>query len=84
MRTANDRTIEASRDMDSIRKTFKYDKVGISPEMAKAVNAHVKKYGIAQVWNNFGSENYFDPYPEWFDTTTNRVRKLKLKWVVAV
>jgi hypothetical protein len=72
---------EATKDMAVIKKTFKYSKLGITPEMAKAVNAHVKKYGIAQIWNYFGDADGRDP--DWWDWKTCRVRKLKLKveWV---
>ncbi len=74
---------EATKDMDRIKREFKYYKLGITPEMAKAVNAHVKMYGTGQIWNHFGDADGGDP--DWWDTNARRVRKLKLKpayWVV--
>lgn len=79
---AEDVFTTASKDMDRIKKEFKYHKLGITPEMATAVNAHVKKYGNAQIWNHFGAAD--GRYPDWFDLLSARVRKLKLKpaqWV---
>ena len=74
---------DATKDMDRIKKEFKYYKLGITPEMAEAVNAHVKEYGTGQIWNHFGDADGGDPV--WWDWKTRQVRKLKLKpahWVV--
>ena len=73
---------DATKDMDRIKKEFKYYKLGITPEMAKAVNAHVKEYGTGQIWNHFGDADGGDPV--WWDWRNRRVYKLKLKpaeWV---
>ena len=73
---------EATADMARIKKEFKYSRLGITPEMAEAVNAHVKVYGSAQIWNHFGDADGGDPV--WWDWRNRRVYKLKLKpaeWV---
>lgn len=71
----------ATKDMARIKKEFKYSRLGITPEMAEAVNAHVKVYGRAEVYNHFGDADGRDP--DWFSCKTGRVHKLKLKteWV---
>ena len=74
---------EAQADMARIKKEFKYGRLGITPEMAEAVNAHVKVYGSAQIWNYFGDADGRDP--DWWNWRNGRVHKLKLKpayWVV--
>ena len=74
---------EATADMTRIKKEFKYGRLGITPEMAEAVNAHVKVYGSGQIWNHFGDADGGDP--DWWDWRNRRVHKLKLKpayWVV--
>ena len=73
---------DATKDMDRIKKEFKYYKLGITPELAEAVNSHVKEYGIGQIWNHFGDADGGDPV--WWDWRNRRVYKLKLKpaeWV---
>ena len=72
---------EASVDMAAIMQTFEYYEQGINPEMAIALNAHVKKYGDYQIWNYFGSPDGRDP--DWFDSSTGQVKALKRIWVVA-
>lgn len=72
----------ATKDMARIKKEFKYGRLGITPEMAEAVNAHVKEYGSHQIWNHFGDADGGDP--DWWDWRNGRVHKLKLKpayWV---
>jgi hypothetical protein len=73
----------AHTNMDRIKKKFKYSRLGITPEMADAVNAHVKLYGRAEIYNHFGDADGRDP--NWFNCKTGRVRRLKLttEWVVA-
>ena len=72
---------EAHLDMFRIIKEFKYSELGITPEMAEAVNAHVKEYGRKAIYDHFGDADGRDP--DWFSRKTGRVRKLKLKteWV---
>jgi len=52
-----------------------YREHGLSPTFANAVNAHVKKYGIHQVWNHHSIDG--TSMPSWFDTKVNRVKPLK-------
>ena len=72
---------EAHLDMFRIIKEFKYSKLGITPEMAEAVNAHVKEYGRKAIYDHFGDADGNDP--KWWDRRNGRVYKLKLKteWV---
>ena len=71
----------ASKDMAGIMQTFEYYEQGITPEMATALNDHVKKYGDHQIWNYFGDPDGRDP--DWFDSSTGQVKALKRVWVVA-
>ena len=81
MKTTKRAVSAANADMARIKKDFKYSRVGITPEMAEAVNAHVKVYGRGEIYNHFGDADGRDP--DWFSCKTGRVRKLKLKteWV---
>jgi hypothetical protein len=71
----------ATKDMARIKKEFKYSTLGITPEMAEAVNAHVKEYGRGEIYNHFGDADGNDP--KWWDRRNGRVYTLKLKteWV---
>ena len=70
----------ASDDMESIKKKHKFYKHGISPEMGKDIEHHVKKHGDGQIWNHFGTAGGNDP--DWWDGKKKKVKKLKQSWVV--
>ena len=83
MKTTKRAVSAANADMARIKKDFKYSRAGITPEMAEAVNAHVKEYGRGEIYNHFGDADGNDP--KWWDWRNGRVHKLKLKpayWVV--
>jgi preprotein translocase subunit YajC len=52
-----------------------YHKHGLSPEFAKAVDDHVKKYGDQQVYNHHGDAG--GGMPHWFDSDKQKVKSLK-------
>jgi hypothetical protein len=54
-----------------------WKKHGLSPQFAKAVNAHVKIHGDSQVWNHHGENDGSDP--EWYDRHKKQVRPLRKK-----
>jgi hypothetical protein len=54
-----------------------WEKHGLSPKFAKAVDAHVKKHGDSQVWNYHGSAG--GAYPHWFDSKKGQVKPLRQK-----
>jgi hypothetical protein len=54
-----------------------WEKHGLSPKFAKAVDAHVKKYGDSQVWNYHGSAGGGGPH--WFDSKKGEVKPLRKK-----
>lgn len=81
MKTTKTAALTATKDMERIKKEFKYSRLGITPEMAEAVNAHVKEYGRGEIYNHFGDAD--GNYPNWWDWRNGRVRNLKVKtgWV---
>lgn len=57
-----------------------YKAKGLCPDFAALVDAHVAIYGGHQVWNHHGDANGIDP--NWFDTKNQKVKPLKLTYVV--
>ena len=66
--------------MEKIKEKHNYLKNGISPNMAKDIDNHVKKHGHHQIYNHFGGSD--GGIPNWWDGEKKKVKKLKQVWSV--
>ena len=57
-----------------------YKKHGLSPQFAKAVDAHVAQHGTHEVWNHHGDAD--GRMPDWFDEKNKKVKKLKKAYII--